>query len=118
MKRTLVSRPGELEVGSEFYDYDTKYVNNTTTYHLPARLDKVTTEEVRRLAVKIFKKLDCCGLARVDFFVGEKGIVFSEINTIPGFTKISMYPKLMAEYGIGYTELIDKLVDYALEKNS
>ncbi len=115
-RATLVSRPGELEVGSEFYDYDTKYVNDTTTYHLPARLDKVTMEEVRRLAVKIFRKLDCEGLSRVDFFVGEKGIIFNEINTLPGFTKISMYPKLMAEYGIGYTELIDKLVEYALVK--
>jgi D-alanine-D-alanine ligase len=112
---TIVSNPGELEVGSEFYDYDTKYVNDGTVYHISARLDGETSEKIRSLAVKIFKKLDCRGLSRVDFFVGKKGIIFNEINTLPGFTKISMYPKLMAQYGIGYTELIDKLIAYAKE---
>ena len=115
VRKTIVSNPGELEIGSEFYDYETKYVNDTTSYYIPARLDKDTAERVRALAVKIFRKLDCRGLSRVDFFVGEKGIIFNEINTLPGFTKISMYPKLMAEFGITYSELIDKLIDFAKE---
>ena len=112
---TYASNPGELDPGSEFYDYDTKYVNDTTSYYIPARLDKDTMEKVREYAVEIFKKLDCRGLARVDFFAGEKGIIFNEINTLPGFTKISMYPKLMAEYGVSYPELIDKLIGFAKE---
>lgn len=114
-RTTVVSNPGELEVGSEFYDYETKYISDKTSYHIPARLSINDSEEVRRLAVKIFKKLDCEGLSRVDFFVGEKGVIFNEINTIPGFTKISMYPKLMSQFGISYSELIDKLLDFAKE---
>lgn len=112
---TLASNPGEIDPGSDFYDYDTKYVNDTTSYYLPARLPKETLEEIRKLAVKIFLSLDCRGLSRVDVFAGKKGIIFNEINTLPGFTKISMYPKLMAEYGIPYSELIDTLIDYAKE---
>lgn len=112
---TVASNPGEIDPGSDFYDYDTKYVNNTTKYYIPARLPADTLREVRELAVKIFLALDCRGLSRVDFFAGKKGIIFNEINTLPGFTKISMYPKLMAEYGITYSELIDLLIDYAKE---
>lgn len=112
---TIVSNPGEIDPGSDFYDYDTKYVNDTTSYYIPARLDSETLEKVRALAVKIFHALDCRGLSRVDFFVGKKGIIFNEINTLPGFTKISMYPKLMTEYGIPYSKLIDMLVEYAKE---
>ncbi len=112
---TTASNPGELDPGSEFYDYDTKYVNDTTSYYIPARLDSDTSEKVRALAVKIFRVLDCRGLSRVDFFAGEKGIIFNEINTLPGFTKISMYPKLMAEFGVSYTHLIDKLIEFAKE---
>lgn len=109
---TLASNPGELDPGSDFYDYDTKYVNDTTKYYLPARLPKETLEDIRALAIKIFLTLDCRSLSRVDFFAGKKGIIFNEINTLPGFTSISMYPKLMAEYGIEYSELIDRLIDY------
>ena len=105
--------PGEIDPGSDFYDYETKYINDTTSYYIPARLDGDRLEEVRAMAVKIFRALDCRGLSRVDFFAGKRGIIFNEINTLPGFTKISMYPKLMAEYGIPYSELIDLLVDYA-----
>ncbi len=113
-RRTIASYPGELIPGSDFYDYDTKYVNDTTSYHIPARMSEEDTEKIREYAVRIFRALDCRGLARVDFFVGEKGIVFNEINTLPGFTKISMYPKLMTHYGIDYPTLIDKLIEYAL----
>lgn len=112
---TVASNPGEIDPGSDFYDYDTKYVNDTTSYYIPARLPAETLEEVRKLAIRIFLALDCRGLSRVDFFAGKRGIVFNEINTLPGFTKISMYPKLMAEYGVPYSELIDLLVDFAKE---
>ena len=112
-RETVASMPGEIDPGSDFYDYETKYINDTTSYYIPARLDEKTLEEVRAMAVKIFRALDCRGLSRVDFFAGKRGIIFNEINTLPGFTKISMYPKLMAEYGIPYSELIDLLVDYA-----
>ncbi len=110
---TVASNPGEIDPGSDFYDYDTKYVNDTTSYYIPARLPEETRREVQELAVKIFRTLDCRGLSRVDFFAGKKGIIFNEINTLPGFTKISMYPKLMGEYGIDYSELIDLLIEYA-----
>jgi D-alanine-D-alanine ligase len=113
---TIASRPGEIVPNSDFYDYDTKYVNDTTSYYLPARLDAETMEKLRAYAIEIFRALDCKGLSRVDFFVGEGGIVFNEINTLPGFTKISMYPKLMAEFGIPYGELIDKLISFAMEE--
>ncbi len=112
---TVASEPGEIDPGSDFYDYDTKYVNDTTSYYLPARLPKETLKEVSDLAIKIFLALDCRGLSRVDFFAGKKGIIFNEINTLPGFTKISMYPKLMTAYGIPYSQLIDMLIEYAKE---
>ncbi len=113
---TLASQPGEIVPNSDFYDYETKYVNDTTEYFIPARLDVQTAEKVRQLAIKIFYALDCRSLARVDFFVGEKGIVFNEINTLPGFTSISMYPKLMDNCGIPYSRLIDKLIEYAMNE--
>lgn len=116
-RQTVASIPGEIDPGSDFYDFDTKYVNDTTSYYIPARLSEEKLEEVRALAVKIFLALDCRGLARVDCFAGKNGIVFNEINTLPGFTKISMYPKLMAAFGTDYTELIDLLVDYAMKGN-
>lgn len=114
-ERTLfVSLPGELVTSEEFYDYDTKYVNDTTEFHIPARLSEKKTAEVRGYAEKVFRTLDCRGLSRVDFFSTEKGFVFNEINTLPGFTSISMYPKLMANMGISYSELITKLAEYAM----
>ncbi|MBR5818346.1 MAG: D-alanine--D-alanine ligase, partial [Clostridia bacterium] len=114
VRKTIASYPGELVPGSDFYDYDTKYINDTATYHIPARISDGDTEKIRDLAIKIFRALDCRGLARVDFFVGDGGIVFNEINTLPGFTKISMYPKLMAHFGTDYPTLIDKLIEYAI----
>ena len=111
------SVPGEIDPGFEFYDYDTKYLNDTASYYIPARLDGETAEKVRSKAVKIFAALDCRTLSRVDFFVTEDNdIVFNEINTIPGFTPISMYPKLFINGGITYTEVISALVMSALKK--
>lgn len=111
----IASVPGEIVPGSEFYDYDTKYVNETATYHIPARISETAAEKVRKYALKIYKILGCRGLARVDFFVDGERVVFNEINTLPGFTSISMYPKMMEASGIPYGELIDRLVALALE---
>ncbi len=110
-----VSDCAEIDAGAEFYDYDAKYVSDTSTFYIPARLGEKTRETVRLCAERIFKALDCRTLARVDFFVEEDGtVVFNEINTIPGFTEISMYPKLMMAEGMTYPELIDRLIASAL----
>lgn len=109
---------GEIDSGAEFYDYEAKYINDTSVAYVPARLDQDVAENVRELAVKVYKAVNCKGLSRVDFFVtyDDNRIVFNEINTLPGFTSISMYPKLFAASGIGYTELIDKLLQLAMEE--
>jgi len=111
-----VSVPAEIEVGgSDFYDYDTKYVSDGSTFYIPARLSAEETERAREYARNIFRVLDCKGLSRVDFFYTKDGrIVFNEINTIPGFTPISMYPRLMIHSGISYSELISRLIRSAL----
>lgn len=108
---------GEIDSGAEFYDYDAKYTTDTSVAYIPARISEETAERVRELAVKIYRAIGCRGLSRVDFFVtrGEERIVFNEINTIPGFTSISMYPKLFAASGIPYEQLIDELLELALE---
>ena len=108
---------GEIDSGAEFYDYDAKYVTDTSTAYIPARIDDEIAEQVRELAVKAYQAIGCQGLSRVDFFVTfEEGrIVFNEINTLPGFTSISMYPKLFAASGIPYSQLIDELLQLALE---
>ena len=111
----IVSIPGEIAPGSEFYDYDTKYKNDTATYYIPARISDSAMEKVRKYAQKIYKILGCKGLARVDFFVDGERVVFNEINTLPGFTSISMYPKMMEASGIPYSELIDRLIKLAME---
>ncbi len=110
--RYTVSDCAEIDAGAEFYDYDAKYVSDTSTFYIPARLPEKIRYEVRRQAEIIFRALDCRTLSRVDFFVSDNGeIVFNEINTLPGFTSISMYPKLMMHAGMTYGELIDRLVD-------
>ena len=111
------SEPGEIDPGFEFYDYETKYVSDTASYYIPARLERDTAEKVKAFAVKIFEALGCRTLSRVDFFVTDGGdVVFNEINTIPGFTPISMYPKLFINSGMTYTEVITALVESALNK--
>lgn len=111
-----VSRPAEIDVGSsDFYDYETKYISDASSYYIPARLSEEKTNEVRGYAERIFRALDCRGFSRVDFFFTPDGrFVFNEINTIPGFTPISMYPKLMIDSGISYSELIDRLIISAI----
>ena len=108
---------GEIDSGAEFYDYDAKYITDTSVAYVPARIPEDVQERVREAAVKVYRAIGCRGLSRVDFFVTYEGnrVVFNEINTIPGFTSISMYPKLFAASGIPYPELIDSLLALALE---
>ncbi len=108
---------GEIDSGAEFYDYDAKYVTDTSVAYIPARIPEDVEEIVREAAVKVYSAIGCQGLSRVDFFVTYEGnrVVFNEINTLPGFTSISMYPKLFAASGIPYSELIDELLKLAQE---
>ena len=113
----VASIAGEIDSGAEFYDYDAKYLTDTSTAYIPARIPEDAARTVRDYAVKVYKAVGCRGLSRVDFFVtyGENRVVFNEINTIPGFTSISMYPKLFAAGGMPYPELIDRLLELAME---
>lgn len=108
---------GEIDSGAEFYDYDAKYITSTSTAYIPARISEDTAEKVREAAVKVYQAIGCQGLSRVDFFVTyeDQEVVFNEINTLPGFTSISMYPKLFAASGIPYSQLIDNLLELAME---
>ena len=108
---------GEIDSGAEFYDYDAKYITDTSTAYIPARIPGDVEEIVRDAAVKVYTAIGCQGLSRVDFFVtyDENRVVFNEINTLPGFTSISMYPKLFAASGIPYSQLIDQLLELAME---
>ena len=108
---------GEIDSGAEFYDYDAKYITDTSTAYIPARIPEDVAEQVREQAVKVYSSIGCQGLSRVDFFVCHKDnrIVFNEINTLPGFTSISMYPKLFGASGIPYSELLDQLLELAVE---
>ena len=113
----VASECGEIDSGAEFYDYDAKYITDTSRAYIPARIDSEVGERVRELAVQAYKAIGCEGLSRVDFFVthGDHRPVFNEINTLPGFTSISMYPKLFDYSGIPYGELIDRLLELAVE---
>lgn len=112
-----VSVPGEVCYPGEWYDYDTKYGAEQTTFKVPAPLPPEVTEEVRTLALRAFRAIDCAGMARVDFFIeGERRVLVNEINTIPGFTATSAYPRLWEASGIPYPELIARLIELALER--
>ena len=108
---------GEIDSGAEFYDYEAKYVTDTSVAYIPARISEEVEEQVREAAVKIYSAIGCQGLSRVDFFVTyeDNRVVFNEINTLPGFTSISMYPKLFAASGIPGGQLIDELLRLAME---
>lgn len=114
----IASVPGEVVPCREFYDYQAKYIDGDSELLIPAPLDAETTAEVRRMAVAAYKALDCAGMARSDFLLdkvtGELWV--NELNTIPGFTKISMYPKLWEATGLSYPELIDRLIELAVER--
>lgn len=113
------SVPGEIIPHADFYDYNTKYVNEVAEYAIPAALDTEQSELIRDLAVRAFQAVDAAGLARVDFFVERNtGTVYvNEINTMPGFTKISMYPKLWEATGLAYGPLIDRLIELAFDRH-
>lgn len=114
------STPCEILPSREFYDYEDKYLLDAARIELPARLSDEKTAEVRRLAVKCFKAVECSGMARVDFFVesGTGAVYINEINTIPGFTSISMYPKMWEHAGLPMPRLIDRLIELALERHA
>ena len=107
---------GEIDSGAEFYDYEAKYISDCARLFIPARLSEEVAECVREQAIRVYEAMGCRGLSRVDFFVTrkEQEVVFNEINTMPGFTSISMYPKLFEASGIAYSELIDNLISLAL----
>jgi D-alanine-D-alanine ligase len=115
----VASVPGEIVPSHEFYDYDAKYIDSEgAAIMIPANISKAKTKEIQSLAVKAFKVLCLDGLARIDFFLTTTGkILINEPNTIPGFTNISMYPKLWEKSGIMYSELLDKLIELALDKH-
>ena len=110
------SRVGQILSAEDFYTFDAKYENPESKTVIPADITEEQQEEIRKLAIKAFKAIDGSGLSRVDFFVEEKTgkVLINEINTMPGFTNISMYPKLMEDYKYGYSELLDKLIEIAL----
>jgi D-alanine-D-alanine ligase len=103
---------------SAFYDFDTKYLDDVCEFDVPAKLDDDISEQIRELAVRAFRALDCQGLARVDFFVTAQGPVINEINTMPGFTSISMYPRMWQAVGVEYADLVSTLVDTALARGT
>ncbi|MDR3302740.1 MAG: D-alanine--D-alanine ligase A, partial [Spirochaetaceae bacterium] len=117
-EQVTASIPGEVKPTHEFYSYDAKYIDeNGAVLDVPAKLPPDKVREVQELAVKTYKTLCCEGLSRVDFFLTPEGRFFvNEINTMPGFTKISMYPKLFAAAGISYTELITRLIELAVAR--
>ena len=111
----IVSSVGEVLAAGEFYSFDSKYKNSESVTVIPANLDEYIIENIKELGKKAFKACDCRGLSRIDFFVehNTNRIILNEINTLPGFTEISMYPKLMDNIGISYSELIDRLIELA-----
>lgn len=114
----IASTVGEILPSNEFYDYNAKYIDGSSKTIIPAELPAETILKIREYAVKAFKALDCAGLSRVDFFVHKESgeIYINEINTLPGFTDISMYPMLWEASGISYSELIGKLIELAIER--
>lgn len=116
----IAATPGEIIPANEFYDYEAKYSNAESKLLIPAALSESKLEEVRQEAIKIYKILDCAGLSRVDFLVDKdtEKVYLNEVNTLPGFTKISMYPKMWQADGKRYGDLISELLELAIERNN
>lgn len=114
------SVPGEVIPSREFYSYEAKYLDGSSELIIPAHLSSDITEKARDLAVRAYRAVDCAGMARVDFLLDRDSgeLYLGEINTIPGFTKISMYPKLWEASGLAYSELVDRLIELALERKA
>ncbi|NMC79230.1 MAG: D-alanine--D-alanine ligase [Chloroflexi bacterium] len=115
-----VSIPGEIRPRDEFYSYAAKYIDDDTELLIPAPLEASTVAQIQNCALRAYKAIDCAGMARVDFFVDKDNsqVYINEVNTIPGFTKISMYPKLWEASGIPYPKLLDRLVELAFERKA
>jgi len=114
----VASEPGELVVNAEWYDYDAKYKPGGMDLVVPARLEEATRARVRELAVEVFRRAGCAGLARVDFFVEDGGrVLVNELNTMPGFTQTSVFPKLFEESGLAFPDLLSRLVELAIERH-
>jgi D-alanine-D-alanine ligase len=118
--RPEASVPGEIVPCKEFYDYDAKYVDEGSVPIIPAKLTKAETKKIQQMAIAAFQAVDCSGLARVDFLMDPKSrkIYLNEINTMPGFTSISMYPKLWAASGVGYAKLIERLIQLGVQRHA
>ena len=116
----LASVVGEVVASNEFYDYNAKYIDGKSEVIIPANIPQTTSEEVRRQAVQAFLALDLSGLARVDFFIDKdtSQVFINEVNTMPGFTQISMYPKLWEASGLSYPQLLDRLIELAIERHA
>lgn len=121
----VASVVGEIVPGKEFYDYEAKYLSEGSIPIIPAKLTRAQSSRVQKMAIAAFRACDCSGLARVDFLMEPEGrsrrngrLFVNEVNTLPGFTKISMYPKLWEASGLGYSELIDRLIELALERRA
>ena len=114
------SVPGEVVPSREFYSYESKYLDGTSGLLIPAPLPSETSERIRQIAVRAYKAIDCAGMARVDFLLEKdtNTIYLNEVNTIPGFTQISMYPKLWEATGLPYAKLVDRLIELALERKA
>ncbi|MGV8145448.1 MAG: D-alanine--D-alanine ligase family protein [Alkaliphilus sp.] len=115
----IASLPAEIIPSREFYDYKDKYFDGKSKFVIPADIGEELIEQVKDMALKVYKLIDCSGLARVDFFLDRKTnrLLVNEINTMPGFTKISMYPKMWETSGISYEDLVDRLIQLAIEKH-
>lgn len=116
-KEVITSCVGEIRAADEFYSFDAKYNNINSETLIPAKIPKDIEQEIRKMAIKAFKAIDGKGLSRVDFFIEDKTnkVYINEINTLPGFTQISMYPKLFEQVGITYENLLDKLIELAIK---
>ncbi len=116
----IASLAGEIVPGDEFYTYDDKYFNGISILNIPAELPEGMMESIREIAVRAYKAIDCAGMARVDFLIEENGrrLFLNELNTIPGFTQISMYAKLWEASGIRYSELINRLIELAIDRHN
>jgi len=113
----MASIPGEIIANQDFYSYDAKYIDTGSVAEIPAKISLKTRKQIQELAIKVFQVLSCEGMSRVDFFLKENGeVIVNEINTIPGFTDISMYPKLWETSGIPVSKLLDRLIELALER--
>ena len=113
----VASVPGEIIANQDFYSYDAKYIDEGSVVEIPAKISPKTAKKIQELAVKVFQVLNCEGMGRVDFFLKKNGeVIVNEINTIPGFTDISMYPKLWEASGIPVSKLLDRLIELAIER--